>query len=95
MIRIKRLIRPHDRHQILRIAQVDDIVGIAGQHMDGLYLVAGNLKLDHLIRADFALLNEAVAGHHNKELPLGVVPVLALGDAGLRDVSADTKAASF
>ena len=92
MIGIKRLVCPHNRHQILRVAQVDDVMGVSGQHVDGLDLLAGHLKLDHLIRANPTLLDKAMAGHHDKELPLGIVPVLALGDAGLGNVHGELTA---
>ena len=40
---------------------------------------------------DVALLNEAMAMHHNKLLPLAVVPVLPLGDARPTDVPCPTR----
>ena len=83
VVRIKRLICPHQRDKILRLAQIDDIVGAARQHMNGLRLLAPHLKFQHLITADAALLNQGVACNNNEKLPLGIVPVLALRDAGL------------
>ena len=83
MVRIKRLICPHQRDKILRLAQIDDVVGAARQHMNGLRLLAPHLKFQHLITADAALLNQGVACNNNEKLPLGIVPVLALRDAGL------------
>ena len=61
-------------------------MGITGQHMDCLDLFSRNLKLDHFLGPDLAFLDQAVAGNDDEELPLAVVPVLALGDAGLGDV---------
>ncbi len=83
---VKHLVGPHDGDQILGVAEVDDVVGVAGQHVDGLNAVAGDLELQDLVAADPALLNEAVAGDDDEELPLGVVPMLALGDAGSGDI---------
>ena len=87
MIGIKRFIRPHYSHQILSVAQVDDIMSVAArQHVDGLDLVARDLELDHLIGADLAFLNKAMPRYHNEEFLLGVVPVLPLDDTGLGNV---------
>ena len=86
MVRVKDLVAGHDRYQIFRLRQVDNVVGPAGNHVDRLHLIAGNLKLHRLAGVDVPLLNQAVTGHHDEQLPLGVVPVLALGDAGAADV---------
>ena len=48
MIRIKLLIRPHNCHQILRVAEVDDVMSIARQHVDGFYLVTTHFPFKHL-----------------------------------------------
>ena len=40
-------------------------MGIARQHMDRLHLVAGHLKVQHLISIDLALLNEAMSCYNN------------------------------
>ena len=45
-----------------------------------------------LAAADAALLNQTVARNHDEKLPLRVVPVLTLCDAGLRDVDAELAA---
>lgn len=60
--------------------------------MDGLYLVSGNLKLYRLSGVDVTLLNQTVTGNYDKELPLGIVPMLALRDARLGDINADLTA---
>ena len=67
-------------------------MGVTRKHVDGLDMVAGDLELDDFVGAQLALLDEAVAGDDDEELPLGVVPVLALGDAGLGDVDGDLAA---
>ena len=61
-------------------------MGVAGEHVDALDVVARDFKLKDFICPQFTLLYQAVTGDHNEELPLGVVPVLAFGDAGLGDV---------
>ncbi len=56
--------------------------------MDGLDVVTIYLPLQHFAFGivEVALLDEAVAFHHNELFKFGVVPVLAFGDAGLGDV---------
>ena len=58
--------------------------------MDSLDVVARNFPLQHfaLRIIEVALLDEAVAFHHNELLELGIVPVLTFGNAGLGDVDA-------
>ena len=56
--------------------------------MDGLDLVPRNLKLHRFSGVDISLLNQSVTCHHNEQLPLGVVPVLPLGDSRTADVDA-------
>ena len=93
MGRVELLVRPHQGDEVLGLAQIDDVVGVPRQHVDGLGLVAGHLKFQHLAAADAALLNQTVARNHDEKLPLRVVPVLTLCDAGLRDVDAELAAA--
>ena len=81
MIRVEDLVGPHERDEFLRLAQVDDVVGVSGEHVDGLDSVAVDFKLEDFVRADFALLDQAVTGDDDEELPLGVVPVPALRDS--------------
>ena len=68
---------------------------ISWQHVDTLNVVACDFELYHLIGAELALLNEAVTGDHDEELPLGVVPVLAFGDAGLADVDHESRESAY
>ena len=86
MVRVENLVASHHRHQILRFRQVDDVVGPAVNHVDGLHLIAGNFKLHRLAGVDVPLLNQSVTCNHDEQLPLGVVPVLPLGDARTADV---------
>lgn len=83
MIAVENLIRPHNSHQILRLRQIDDVMGVPRQHMYRLDLFAAYLKLQHFVCANLPLLNQAMAANHNEELPLAVVPVLSLRDARL------------
>ena len=86
MRRVKGFVGPHDGNQVLGVAQVDNVMGIAGQHMYRLDMFAANLKVEHFIGTHLPLLDEPVAADHHEELPLGMVPMLAFGDAGLGDV---------
>lgn len=83
MGRVEDLVCPHHGHKVLRFGQVDNVVRIAGQHMNRLNMIAADLKLDHFVRPDFPLLNQPVTSNHDKEFPLSVVPMLAFRDAGL------------
>ena len=56
--------------------------------MDSLDLVSGNLKLYRFPGVDVTFLNQAVTCHHDEQFPLGIVPVLSLGDARTTDVDA-------
>ena len=70
MVGIEDLIRPHERDEVLGIAEVRDTVCPAGNHMNGFYLFAADLKTDLLIRVDIALLDPRATGYNDEELPL-------------------------
>ena len=82
MLVVKLFVCPHQRDQILSVAAVDYVVGVAGQHVNGLYIVARNLKVEYFVRADLALLYQRPSAYDNEELPLGVMPMLAFCNAG-------------
>ena len=54
--------------------------------MDSLDLIPRNLKFHRFSGVDVPFLNQAVPSHHNEQFPLGVVPVLSLGDARAADI---------
>ena len=85
-VRVENFVAGHHRHQILGIAQVDDVVRPARDHIHRFDLVPRYLELHHLAGVDVPLLDEAVTVHHDELLPLAVVPVLPLGDARPTDV---------
>ncbi len=60
--------------------------------MDTADILSGNFEFYDFVRVYAALLNEAVTGDDDEELPLAMVPVLAFSDAGLRDIDADLTA---
>jgi len=53
-----------------------------------LYVITRHLKFYYLAFGvvKVPLLDQAMAAHHDKELPFGVMPVLPFGDSGLADV---------
>jgi len=86
---VEALVAVHNGDEVFGVRQVDDIVGVSGEHVDGFDPVAADLELQDFVRAELALLDKSMPRDHDEELPLGVVPVLALGYAGLGDVDAD------
>ena len=89
VIRVEQLVRPHQGDEVLSVAEVDDVVRPARDHMHGLDLLSRNLKADLFVRVDIALLDPRAAADDDEELPLTVMPVLTLGDPGLRDIHAE------
>ena len=89
MVGIEELVRPHEGDEDLSVAKIDDIMRPAGDHVDGFDLVAADLKADFFIRVDIALFDQRTIADDDEELPLGVVPVLTLGDTGLADIHAE------
>ena len=83
MVGVETLVAVHDSHEVFGVRQVDDVVGIAGEHVNGLDLVAAHLKLNDFIGTELALLNLAVTGNDYEELPLGVMPMFAFGNPRL------------
>ena len=91
-LRVEALVGPHDRHQIVGVAEVRDAVGVARQHVDGLDPLAADLELQNLVRVQFPFADQAMPRHNDEEFPLAVVPVLPLSDARLRDVHGELPA---
>ena len=56
--------------------------------MNSLDFIPRNFKLYRFPGVDVPLLDQSVASDHDKQFPLGVVPVLAFGNTGLRDIDA-------
>ena len=88
MIGVKDLVAGHHCHQIFRLRQVDNVVGPARNHVDSLNLIPRNVKLHCFSSVDVPLLDQTVTSNYDEQLPLGVVPVLPLRDAGLTDIDA-------
>lgn len=87
-VRIENLVAVHDGDEVFGVGEVDDVVGVAGEHDDGLDFVTTNFIVQHFVCAFLAELDEAVARDDDELFPLGVVPMLSLGDTWLRDVDA-------
>ena len=89
MLWIKRFICPHDGDEIFGLGEVDDVVRVAGEHLNSGDFFTGHLKFDDFAAADSALLNQTVTGNDDENFRLGVVPVLAADNAGAGDVDGD------
>ena len=87
-VRIEYLVAVHDGNEVFGVGEVDDVVGVAGEHDDGLDFVTTNFIVQHFVCAFLAELDEAVARDDVDLFPLGVVPMFTLGDTWLRDVDA-------
>ena len=89
---------PHDGHEVLGVGQVGDGVRVAGDHLHGTHVVAAHHVLVDGERPALGVLphlpqlDRRGAGDHQEPLPLAHVPVVALGDAGPRDVDGDLAA---
>ena len=92
MIWVKLFVRPHQCDKIFGGGQVDNTVRPAGDHVNGFDFVAGNLEGYLFVGVDIALLDQRTSADNNEKLPLGIVPVLPLGDAGLADIHAELTA---
>lgn len=87
-VRIEYLVAIHDGDEVFGVGEVDDVVGVTGEHDDTLDFVTTHLVVEDFVGTFLAKLDEAVARDDDELFPLGVVPMLALGDAGLGDVDA-------
>ena len=76
----------HYCDEVFGVGEVDDVVGVAWKHVYCLDLITRNLEVEDFVRAYSALLDKSVTAYDDEELPLGIVPVLAFGDARLADV---------
>ena len=86
MIWIKLLISPHNSHKVLCLTQIDNVMGITGEHMNSLDLISTNFKLDNFVSTYLTLLNKTMTGNNYKELPLAVMPVLSLSNPGIANI---------
>ena len=95
---VEGLVGPHDRHEVLGVGQVGDGVRVAGDHLHGAHVRAGDDVLVDGERISIGVLphlpqlDARGAGDHQKPLPLGHVPMVALGDAGSAHVDGDLAA---
>lgn len=95
---VEGLVCPHDRHEVLGVGQVGDGVRVAGDHLHGAHVRAGDgVLVDGELVSLGVLphlpqLDARGAGDHQEPLPLAHVPVVALGDAGPGHVDRDLSA---
>ena len=88
---IEVLIAVHYCYEIFGIGEVDDIVGVTGEHDYTLNLLTRHFIFENLsIRVSFiAKLDESMTADYDKLLPFGVVPVLALSNSRFGDINTD------
>ena len=95
---VEGLVCPHDRHEVLGVGQVGDGVRVAGNHLHGAHVGAGDDVLVDGERVALGVLphlpqlDRRGAGDHQEPLPLAHVPVVALGDPGPAHVDRDLAA---
>ena len=88
MFWVKHFVAVHHSHKVLGLAQINDVVRVAREHVDRLDPVPGDFPFQDLVGGviEVPLLDEAVALDHDELLKLGVMPMLPFRDTGLRDI---------
>jgi hypothetical protein len=91
LVGVEDFVAVHDGHEVFGVAEVDDIMGVAWEHVDGLDMVTIYFPLEDFAVGviEVTLLDEAMTFDDDELLPFGMVPMLTFGDAGLADVDAD------
>ena len=95
---VEAFVAPHQRDHVLRIRKVDDVVGVTRNHLNYLKFLARNPVLDNgivialFVLANSAKTNQALSRDNAELLPLRMMPMLALGDSGLRNVDGNLTA---
>ncbi len=59
-LRVELFVCPHEGYEIFGFREIDDIMRIAGQHMDRLDPIAGDFKFEDFVGADLTLLDQPV-----------------------------------
>ena len=59
-LRIENFVAIHDGDEVLGVGEVDDVVGVAGEHLHSLYLLAAHFVVPDFIRSLLAELNKAM-----------------------------------
>ena len=77
MIRVEDFIAEHHRDKVLCIREINNIMGIAWQHMNALDVLTCYFEFYYLSRSNLPFLNESMACYDNEELPFCVMPVLS------------------
>ena len=93
VIGVEIFVTRHYGYEIFRFRKIDDAVRPAWDHVNRLDFFAGNHKFHRLAGVNISLPNQAVSGNHDKQLPLGIVPVLSLCDPWAADVNGYLSAA--
>ena len=83
---------PHHGDKVLRLTQIDNIVGPTRFHPYSLDVIPVNLVLLYLASLKIPLLNLPMAFDHNENFIFAIVPMLAFGDSGFTYVDAHLSA---
>ncbi len=93
MVRVEDLVGPHQRYEVFGLAQIDYVVCISRQHVHGLDICLALCFVEACtclacleVDAQLAFLDQPMAAYYDEELPLAVVPALALRDFRLQNV---------
>ena len=69
MIGVELLVCPHQGYQILRIAEIYNIMRPAREHMDSFDFITAYFKFNRFIRYDVSFLNQGSAGNDDEKFP--------------------------
>ena len=91
MIRIEDFVAVHHSDEIFGVTEIDDVMGVTGEHVNGLNVVAINFPFQNFPFGivQITLLDKTMAFHHNELFELRMVPMLSFSDAWLADVDAN------
>ena len=89
MLWVEHLVAVHDGDEVFGFREIDNVMGIAWEHVDSLDVVATHFEVEDFVTADAAHLNEAMTFDDNKLFPFRMMPMLPFGNAWLTDVDAD------
>lgn len=69
MVRIEQLVRSQKGDKILGVAIIEDVVLLAGYHVDSLDLLSAVLKAALFVRMDIVLLDQRATADDDEKLP--------------------------
>ena len=84
LFRIENFVAVHHCYEIIRIAQVNNVVSVAREHNDALDFISTYLIIEDFTGSFLAKLNQTMTGNNDEQLPLGMMPMLTFGYSRLR-----------